>query len=234
MKILDLFCGGGGISVGYHRAGLDVEGVDINKNCKKNYPFKFYNADAIDFLLDNINNYDVIHASPPCQGYSKHVTNIESRNTPRLISTLRDIFIENNIIYIIENVVGAKNDMINPIELCGTMFNLPIRRHRLFETNLPIEAPKHPKCIGVAKQYAEERGWDYRDMSVTGHSRYSGTKYRWMEIMDIDWNMTCHEIVESIPPAYSEYLGYMILGLKDIQPELFNKAEAVNQPKEEA
>lgn len=28
-RLLDLFCGAGGCSVGYHRAGFDVTGVDM-------------------------------------------------------------------------------------------------------------------------------------------------------------------------------------------------------------
>jgi len=29
MKLLDLFCGAGGASVGYHRAGFEVTGIDL-------------------------------------------------------------------------------------------------------------------------------------------------------------------------------------------------------------
>lgn len=218
MKLLDLFCGGGGCSVGYAKAGFEVEGVDMNPNHEKYYPFKFHHAEAMDFLLDNIFEYDVIHASPPCQGYSKHVTSADSKNVqtrgknePRLIEPLRDIFIELGVNYIIENVVGAREHMHNPITLCGTMFDLPIRRHRLFESNMPLTEPEHPHCMGVAKEYAELRGWDYRDMSVTGKGRGAGIKERWNEIMGIDWNMTQSEITESIPPAYTEYIGKQII-----------------------
>jgi DNA (cytosine-5)-methyltransferase 1 len=218
MKLLDLFCGGGGCSVGYSRAGFEVEGVDINKNHSKYYPFKFHCDDAIDFLFENFEYYDVIHASPPCQGYSKHVTSADSihvptrgKNEPRLIEPLREFFQEFRVPYIIENVVSAREYMQNPIELCGTMFGLPIRRHRLFETSFDIKVPEHPSCIGVAKQYAAEKGWEYRDMSVTGKGRGAGIKDRWAEIMGVDWNMTQAEFAESIPPSYTEYIGKEIL-----------------------
>ena len=223
MKLLDLFCGGGGCSVGYANAGFEVEGVDLNKNHKKYYPFKFHNADAIEFLLDNINNYDIVHASPPCQGYSNHVTSKDSKhvptrgkNEPRLIEPLREIFQAAEIPYIIENVIGAKEYLINPIQLCGTMFNLPIRRHRLFESSFNLIEPEHPKCTGVAKKFAEEKGWEYRDMSVTGKGRGAGIKDRWNEIMGITWNMTQNEIVESIPPSYTEYIGKQIIGTQAV------------------
>ena len=219
MKLLDLFCGGGGCSVGYHRAGFEVEGVDINRNHSKYYPYKFYCDDAIEFLLANWMNYDIIHASPPCQGYSKHVSSTDSKysntrgkNEPRLIEPLREIFEVLEVPYIIENVISAREYMKDPIELCGTMFGLPIRRHRLFETSFDIKAPEHPKCLGVAKRYAEEKGWEYRDMSVTGKGRTAGIKDRWAEIMGVDWNMTQAEFAESIPPAYTEYIGKCVNG----------------------
>jgi DNA (cytosine-5)-methyltransferase 1 len=219
MKLLDLFCGGGGCSMGYSYAGFEVEGVDINPNHEKYYPFKFHHADAIEFLLDTITDYDVVHASPPCQGYSKHVSSADSehsntrgKNEPRLIEPLREIFIATDTPYVIENVTGAKQHMIDPIELCGTMFRLPIRRHRLFESSFNLTAPEHPKCMGVAKKFAEEKGWEYRDMSVTGKGRGAGIKDRWNEIMGITWNMTQAEIAESIPPSYTEYIGKQIRG----------------------
>lgn len=75
------------------------------------------------------------------------------------------------------------------------------------ETNFFIPIPSHGKCSGVSKRYAEENNIDYRDMSVTGKGRNKGTKDRWLKIMGIkDTNMTQAEVVESIPPAYTEYI----------------------------
>ena len=93
------------------------------------------------------------------------------------------------------------------------MFGLPIPRHRLFES--PVldarDAPAHPQCIGVAARYADERGWDRRDMTVTGKGRRAGTSQRWSEIMGIDWYMTQHQLREAIPPAYTQWIGGRIL-----------------------
>src|SRR5262245_38249826 len=64
-RLLDLFCGAGGCSVGYHRAGFDVVGVDINP--QPNYPFEFHQADAMTYPLDG---FDAYHGSPPCNDHS--------------------------------------------------------------------------------------------------------------------------------------------------------------------
>ena len=64
-KLLDLFCGAGGCSVGYHRAGFDVTGVDIKPQPR--YPFEFVRANALEYLAEHGCQFDAIHASPPCQ-----------------------------------------------------------------------------------------------------------------------------------------------------------------------
>jgi DNA (cytosine-5)-methyltransferase 1 len=85
-RLLDLFCGAGGCSVGYARAGFEVVGVDIKPQV--NYPYGFIQADALDVLRTGAvpparvggsmwtrpgwtEDFDAIHASPPCQAYSR-------------------------------------------------------------------------------------------------------------------------------------------------------------------
>lgn len=104
--------------------------------------------------------------------------------------------------------MGARSELRDPLMLCGTMFGLPIPRHRLFETNWSLlMAPGHPNCRGVAKTYAARRGWDWRDMTVTGKGRHAGTLTRWQEVMGIDWHMSQHQMVEAIPPSYTEWIA---------------------------
>jgi DNA (cytosine-5)-methyltransferase 1 len=134
-RILDLFCGAGGASAGYARAGFDVVGVDLNPQPR--YPFEFHQADALTFPLDG---FDAIHASPPCQAYSTMRRGLwKDREHPDLIAPIRDRLIGADVPYVIENVEGARRLLVNPVLLCGTMFGLgtkegnQLRRHRYFE-----------------------------------------------------------------------------------------------------
>ena len=76
MTIADLFCGAGGCTKGYQRAGFYVIGVDIRP--QPNYcGDEFVQADALRFLRQVIEDGVVlgepvvaIHASPPCQTLS--------------------------------------------------------------------------------------------------------------------------------------------------------------------
>jgi DNA (cytosine-5)-methyltransferase 1 len=72
--VIDFCSGAGGAAMGYHQAGLNVVGIDINPMPR--FPFKFIQADAITFLDDIISgkndiHFDAIHASPPCQRFSQ-------------------------------------------------------------------------------------------------------------------------------------------------------------------
>lgn len=109
--------------------------------------------------------------------------------------------------YVIENVVGARSELVNPIMLCGTMFDLPIPRHRLFEVSEPISPPPHPQCTGVAASYARSRGWDANTMRIYGNGGHAGTRERWSQLMGIEHEMTIREIAEAIPPGYTRWIG---------------------------
>jgi DNA (cytosine-5)-methyltransferase 1 len=129
-RLLDLFCGAGGAGMGYHRAGFTVIGVDLNP--QPHYPFEFHQADALTFPLDG---YDAIHASPPCQHYSKmSLCKPGLADTyPDLVEPTRQRLAAAGVPYIIENVEGAP--LIEPTRICGSGLGMRLQRHRLFETN---------------------------------------------------------------------------------------------------
>lgn len=218
MKLLDLFCCAGGASMGYHQAGFEITGVDIKD--QPNYPFKFIKADVLDILKDKdfLNSFDAIHASPPCQGYSKatkpdsiYVHYSQGKDTPKLIEPVRNALIATKKYYIIENVAGAKDHLIEPFKLTGYMFGMPIERTRYFECNFSVAKLKNITKRGYSKKYAEEKGIDYRDMSVTGKSRRKGSIDTWREIMGMYWAGRGWELTEAIPPVYTKYIGEQLL-----------------------
>ena len=207
MKLLDLFCGVGGASVGYARAGFEVHGVDLKHG--KRYPYTYTRADVLDVLQDDnfIQQFDVIHASPPCQTHSitKHLRNAQGKTTSKidLIPETRAALIASDKPYIIENVPGSP--LINPIQLCGSSFGLKVRRHRLFESNMPLEGSvcNHKlqgKPIGVYGSLNDEIPKGGKTAATINEAR---------DAMGMPWAIWT-ELVEAIPPAFTEYLGGQI------------------------
>ena len=159
-KLLDLFCGAGGAAVGYHRAGFDeVVGVDIAPQPR--YPFQFVQADALEYLAEHGHDYDAIHASPPCQGYSimHNLPWLSGRDYPLLILPTIEMLEALGKPYVVENVMGARHGSktlqkrgleahgLKAGWLCGMTFGLPVYRHRLFATNWMWLAPGHGKHV---------------------------------------------------------------------------------------
>lgn len=204
-KLLDLFCGAGGASMGYYRAGFEVEGVDIKP--QPHYPFKFYQADALEFPLEG---YDAYHASPPCQLWAMG-HNPARADYPDCITPIRERLKNTGKCWVIENVIRAP--IRADFAITGDMVGLPlIRRKRHFETNwwngLLLSA-KYEQTAPI--------------ITVTGTGTPSGTLknygrylklYEFQEAMGIDW-MPRRELSQAIPPAYTEYIGkYLIKAMK--------------------
>jgi DNA (cytosine-5)-methyltransferase 1 len=206
--ILDLFCCQGGAGMGYWRAGFDVIGVDINP--QPHYPFEFTQGDALDVLRRMRPDGPVvaIHASPPCQAKTK-AQKIQKREHPRLIAPTRDLLLEIGLPYVIENVVPDGDDddpLLDPAMLCGSMFSLGTYRHRLFETNFPLAVPGHPEHeLKTTKMGRRPKPGEM--MHVVGN--FSGVEQA-RKAMGIDW-MTRDGLRESIPPAYTEYIGKQLI-----------------------
>ncbi len=212
-KVLDLFCGGGGVSQGYADAGFAPVGVD--KALQPNYPFEFIQGDALDVLRDKdfLNAFDFIHASPECYAHSRLAAiwkarwgaDVWAEKHPDQVPETRRLLIASGKPYIIENV--ARKPLVNPFMLCGTFFNLKVYRHRFFESNIFLLAPQHvphrDNCPAVGRGKSN-KGF----ISVTGHGGFGfqgGTAYA-KKAMGIDW-MSRKELSLAIPPAYTQWIG---------------------------
>lgn len=214
-RLLDLFCGAGGCSVGYYRAGFEVVGVDHRPMPR--YPFKFHQADALAFVAAHGREFDVIHASPPCQVYSSTRTLPNMRKDHAdLLGPARKALIHSGRPWVIENVDRAP---MCGIMLCGLMFGLRVFRHRLFESSELLLCPSHAghgdKRVGrgivcvAGNGGAHSTGWPPRRRPVPADHR---NKAAWSRAMRIDW-MTRDELAQAIPPTYTEYVGRQLLNI---------------------
>ncbi len=223
-KALDLFCGGGGVSMGLHRAGFDVTGIDLSP--QPQYPFRFIQADALAPPV-RLSDFDLICASPPCQAYTAMQalnTRGPKREHPRLVEPVREMLKASGVPYCIENVPGAP--MRDPIMLCGSMFGLRVRRHRLFECSFPLLTPpcQHDAMSPVpvwgdgrpSRQEARRArraiavNGDHPQQPGTGTVNRARTTQEGRDAMGIDW-MDWRPLTQAIPPAYSEFIAKQFL-----------------------
>ncbi len=194
-RLLDLFCGAGGCARGYQRAGFYVVGVDINPQ-PRYAGDEFIQADALSFPLWG---FHAVHASPPCQAYSK-ARKIRGNDHVDLIAPIRDRLNFVGVPWVIENVPGAP--LRDPVMLCGSMFGLNVYRHRFFETSFALSQPPHM----LHNRPQVKMGRPVREgdvMQVVGH--FSNVAYA-RRAMGIDW-MTRDELAQAIPPAYTHWVG---------------------------
>lgn len=207
MRLLDLYCGAGGAAAGYHRAGFnEIVGIDINR--QKHYPYNFVQGDALEFLETHGAEFDLVHASPPCQAYTfaSLPYRLKGKTYPELIEPTRKLLKKLKVPYVIENVMGAP--LLKPKLLCGSMFGLKTYRHRLFETSFNWEVPAHLKHIHkvtpMGRPFVEG---EY--ITLAGH--FSGVAYA-RKVMDCEW-MNQKELAQAIPPAYTKYIGMQFLSI---------------------
>lgn len=210
MKVLDLYCGAGGSSVGFANAGHDVTGVDFKP--QPNYPCTLIQADVFDV---DWSGYDLVIAGPPCQGYTRVASLGRARNQgkypqhPDLLNATRRRLRELDCMWVIENVEGAP--LIDPVTLCGCMFaQLRVYRKRLFEANFYMEQPDHGPhndSTPSAGNGVSPKGY----ICVCGSGGVRGMNSRqilayWSYAMDIHW-MTRAELSQAIPPAFTQWIA---------------------------
>jgi DNA (cytosine-5)-methyltransferase 1 len=220
-NLLDLYCCQGGASRGYLDAGFEVFGIDIDPQPR--YPFWFHQGDALDVLrrlirgegiefkrgdetrVMYLRDFRAIHASPPCQLYSL-THRIMKSDFPDLIGPTRELLIETGLPYVIENVVEARPEMVEPIMLCGAAFELETYRHRLFETNWGLTEPEHPAHVAkTTKMGRPVKPGEF--MHVVGN--FTGVDHA-RGVMRMPW-ANRDGLREAIPPAYAEWVGQQLV-----------------------
>jgi DNA (cytosine-5)-methyltransferase 1 len=208
-RLLDLFCGAGGAAMGYHRAGFEVVGVDHRP--QPEYPFEFVEMDVFE-ALRGVEGFDIIHASPPCQPFTAMRTLADAggkrlRPSEDLVDATRDRLLAIGVPWVMENVKGSP--LLNPLQLCGSSFGLPLWRHRLFESShlifgLPCRHKDVPPPIAVYGDHPQQPG------DKLYRIRRARTLAEGQEAMGIDW-MPWRPLTQAIPPAYTEWIGTQLL-----------------------
>lgn len=225
-RLLDLFCGAGGCSTGYHRAGFDVVGIDIEPHAE--YPYSLTVSDITQLKFDRINKcwhpngdpswclgtFEVVAASPPCPRYSTATPEDSRTQHPDLIEPIRSLLETWGGPYVIENVPGSPLE--SPLKLCGSMFDLGVRRHRLFESNVFMFQPEcshqsQGQPWGVTGESAEIG--DY-----ARHGRKARTVTHAQQVMGIEWMNNWSDLADAIPPAYTEWIGTQLLDILTTHP----------------
>jgi len=171
--------------MGYSRAGFE-EIVGVDNRPQKNYPFRFVQADALEYLAQHGKEYDAIHTSPPCQGFTSMRKMWNAREHPDLLTPTRLLLVALKIPFVIENVPGAP--MLNYVTLCGSMFGLgsgdaELRRHRWFEINPPqmwLRRPcahnQRPRTNTVLSHGGNDGSRNGPTVGVYGHSGGSSNR----------------------------------------------------------
>lgn len=213
MVILDLFCGGGGASVGMKQAAPKAEIIGVDIADQPEYPFWFMQADFAQLTTEYFQRFDFIWASPPCQAYSYAAARWRNsgKTWPDLVEETRNLLEAAGVPFVIENVAGAP--IQHDLMLCGEIFDLKVIRHRYFEIHgFAAVQPDHIKHRGMVK--------DGYYVTVAGNGGdYAGHNFcrlndlpeatqleTWRYAMGIDWISNKKTLRECVPPAYSKYI----------------------------
>lgn len=215
-RLLDLFCCAGGAGTGYARAGWQVTGMDIEP--QPHYPFRFQERDVLEIATNSLalhwirRNFDVIHASPPCQEFTvyRNARPNAKPKWPNLIPQTRELLQLIGLPWVMENVPGAP--LVDPVRFCGTALGIRVRRHRMFESSFDLQ--------GVACDHKRftDRIFPGSSNRPNGRTVCNVGEYRvplgvQKEHMQVDWNVSLHELSEMVPPCYTENIGKQMLML---------------------
>ncbi len=207
-RLADLFCGAGGATRGYQRAGFEVWGVD-NRPQPRYCGDHFTQADVFALEPWFLAAFDAIHASPPCQAYTLARNNGSCDGALDLVGATRDLLHDTGLPFVIENVEGSP--LIAPATICGASLGLrlagfDLRRHRLFETNWSLMTPpcshRRGQTMGV-----------YGNGTNSWHRALLGRDLTAAEVregMEMSW-ATRLECAQAVPPAYTELIGAQLL-----------------------
>ncbi len=153
LKVLDLFAGCGGLSLGFEAQGFDVVGYEMDEKAAETYNQNLYGRCFQEKLSVNKiyqDEFDVVIGGPPCQPFSVggHQKGIDDERNgfPIFLNAIKQI---NPTVWMFENVRGMLysnkwylDEIINQLQSFGYIieyklinavrFGVPQNRERLF------------------------------------------------------------------------------------------------------
>lgn len=164
MKVIDLFCGAGGFSLGFKQAGFDIIlGVDnwemATRTYAKNIGARIWKRDVTNLDPESLPECDVLIGSPPCPDFSVARYRGGGWDERKADLSCVDAFylILNHLkpkFWIWENVMGVdKYLFFQPSAMLDAQeFGVLQRRKRIFVGNFPM-----PKKKKAPKNYTQLR-----------------------------------------------------------------------------
>ncbi len=174
----------------------------------------------MEYLVEHGREFDAVHASPPCQRWLSFTKapwmSEQSRNRerPDLLTPVTGLLDLIGLPFVIENVPSSP--LLQTVTLCGSSFGLRVRRHRKFASNFwitPVHCAHRQQGapIGVYGHGGPK--------NPGGRGRRYKTREEASHVMGgLDW-MSLREMVEAIPPAYTEYIGRQLLEILNAEAE---------------
>jgi DNA (cytosine-5)-methyltransferase 1 len=201
---------------GYYDAGFDVVGWDVR--FQPSYPFQFHRGSALDALEDRayLREFDLIHASPPCQAHTraKHLREAQGGKSKYddLLTPTLELLRDCGVPWVVENVVGAPG-MEGAVIECGSAYGLKVRRHRLFLASFPLVGSgcKHKeqgKPVGVYHTMGDTcKGVCKKTGKLVIGGSTAKTVEEGRDAMGVTRQITWNELKEGFPPAYTRHVG---------------------------
>lgn len=200
-KLLDLYCGEGLAAWGYWRSARfsEIVGVDKNHELRPRYSFDFVCADVLTLDYDFLLQFDFIHASPPCQAYSK-VTPDKSKHAKLIIDTKLMLYATGKP-HVVENVEGSGIELRPNLVMNGHWFGLPSDRRRYFYVS-ELEAPR--RLIKRGKAITIHGGNATKDdlVNAMGLNMISPAASK---------KLTVRGIEQGIPPAMTKHIAELVM-----------------------
>ena len=244
-RVVDLFSGGGGMSLGFQMAGFDVvaafENWDSAIECyRENFNHPIYKQDLSDeqSSIEKISKYnpDIIIGGPPCQDFSQAGTRIEGDKADLTIHFANIVISVKPKVFVMENVDRVKNSGVyniakekynfagyelNEVVLDASLCGVPQKRKRFFcigTLNMSGKSVVEYLNSNLAEKPMTVRDYFGDSLGIEGYYRHP-RNYNRRGIFSIDEPApTIRGVNRPIPPGYNIHPNDAVKDLSVVRP----------------